>query len=90
VAVTDEYRDNVLLPWLAANGIDAGLIPADGLLSFTGDHLTVQMLTFREDGTLVTDGDGRPLRTVRTFPITVPLPEGAAESLRPKCRTCGR
>lgn len=88
--VADDFLDQVLLPWLAANGIDAGRIPANATFTLAGDRLTTEMVTFGEDGTLVRDGAGAPLRRIATFTVTVPMPGLVADWVKPKCPTCGR
>lgn len=88
--VADDFLDQVLLPWLAANGIDAGRIPANAPLTLAGDRLTTEMVTFDEDGGLVRDGTGAPLRRIATFTVTVPMPDLVAAWVKPKCPTCGR
>lgn len=86
----DAYRDQVLLPWLAANGIDAGRIPANAPLTLAGDRLTTEMVTLDRNGNFARDGMGQPLRRTVTFTVTVPISDFPAERVETKCPTCGR
>lgn len=86
----DEYLDQVLLPWLAANGIDAGRIPANAPLTLVGDRLTTEMVTLDGNGNFARDGRGEPIRRPVTFTVAVPISDFAAERVETKCPTCGR
>jgi uncharacterized protein YfaT (DUF1175 family) len=90
LSTQDTLRQHVI-DWLAANGINANLIPRDPYMTLVGDQLTTDEQVRNAAGHKQLDPVTEQVaRKIVTYTITVPPPPDVAEWLLPRCPTCGR
>lgn len=79
-AVFDLGEREAICTWLAANDVDARLVPLDARLTIDGDRLTVQLHALNENGRRYIVADAVVRHTVDVI-LRQPLPEPPFRSL---------